>query len=106
MCEARPQTFFCLMRDAVISDSVAAAEAESAPTMVTHRFYFQYGAYVPDDYMKDVKRPEDFTFKIVAKHRLIVGSPKDCLDQLQMWNEALRPDYLITQNSSAGRPVA
>jgi hypothetical protein len=42
------------------------AEAESAPTMVTHRFYFQYGAYVPDDYMKDVKRPEDFTFKIAA----------------------------------------
>src|SRR5256885_6890020 len=28
-----------------------AAEAESAPKMVTHRFYFQYGAYVPDDYM-------------------------------------------------------
>jgi alkanesulfonate monooxygenase SsuD/methylene tetrahydromethanopterin reductase-like flavin-dependent oxidoreductase (luciferase family) len=96
--------FFCLMRDAVIADSMAAAEAESAPTMVTHRFYFQYGAYIPDDYMKDVKRPEDFTFKIAAKHRLIVGSPKDCLDQLQMWNEALRPDYLILRIRQPGGP--
>ena len=96
--------FFCLMRDAVIADSMAAAEAESAPTMVTHRFYFQYGAYVPDDYMKDVKRPEDFTFKIAAKDRLIVGSPKDCLDQLQMWNEALRPDYLILRIRQPGGP--
>jgi alkanesulfonate monooxygenase SsuD/methylene tetrahydromethanopterin reductase-like flavin-dependent oxidoreductase (luciferase family) len=96
--------FFCLMRDAVIADSMAAAEAESAATMVTHRFYFKYGAYVPDDYIKDVKRPEDFTFKLAAKDRLIVGSPKDCLDQLQMWNEALRPDYLILRIRQPGGP--
>jgi alkanesulfonate monooxygenase SsuD/methylene tetrahydromethanopterin reductase-like flavin-dependent oxidoreductase (luciferase family) len=96
--------FFCLMRDAVIADSMAAAEAERAPTMVTHRFYFHHGAYVPDDYLKDVKRAEDLTFKITAKDRLIVGSPRDCLDQLGIWNEAVRPDYLILRIRQPGGP--
>ena len=92
------------MRDVVIADSMAEAEAESVPTMVTHRFYYRYGAYVPDDYIQDVKRPEDFTFKIASKDRLIVGSPKDCLDQLQMWKEAIRPDYLILRIRQPGGP--
>jgi alkanesulfonate monooxygenase SsuD/methylene tetrahydromethanopterin reductase-like flavin-dependent oxidoreductase (luciferase family) len=92
------------MRDAVIADSMAAAEAASDPTMVTHRFYFKYSAYVPDDYIKDVKSPEEFTFKTAAKDRLIVGSPKDCLEQLQMWQEAIRPDYLILRIRQPGGP--
>jgi len=96
--------YICLMRDAVIGDSMAAAEAESGPTMVTHRFYYKYGAYVPDDYLKDVKSPEEFSFKIAAKDRLIVGSTKDCLDQLQMWKEAIRPDYLILRIRQPGGP--
>jgi alkanesulfonate monooxygenase SsuD/methylene tetrahydromethanopterin reductase-like flavin-dependent oxidoreductase (luciferase family) len=62
------------------------------------------GGNVPDDYIKDVKRPEDFKFKIAAKDRLIVGSPKDCLDQLQMWKEAVRPDYLILRIRQPGGP--
>jgi alkanesulfonate monooxygenase SsuD/methylene tetrahydromethanopterin reductase-like flavin-dependent oxidoreductase (luciferase family) len=97
--------FICLMRDAVIADSMAEAEAESAPTMVTHRFYYKYGAYVPDDYIKDVRSPEDFTFKIAAKDRLIVGSPKDCLVQLQVWKETIRPDYLILRIRQPGGPL-
>ena len=72
--------------------------------MVTHRFYLKYGAYVPDDYIKDVKSPDDFTFKTAAQDRLIVGSAKDCLDQLQMWKEAIRPDYLILRIRQPGGP--
>ena len=98
------KAFFCLMRDAVIADNLAAAEAESAPTMVTHRFYYKYGAYVPDDYLKDVKRVEDFTFKLAAKDRLIAGSPNDCLEQLKMWDEAVHPDYLILRIRQPGGP--
>lgn len=96
--------FICLMRDAVIADSMAAAEAESEPTMVTHRFYFKYGAYVPDDYTRDVKSPGDFTFRVAAKDRLIVGSSADCLEQLQMWKEEIRPDYLILRIRQPGGP--
>jgi alkanesulfonate monooxygenase SsuD/methylene tetrahydromethanopterin reductase-like flavin-dependent oxidoreductase (luciferase family) len=85
--KAGRKPYICLMRDAVVADSMKDAETQSNPTMYTHRFYFQYGAYVPDEHLKDVKRPEDLTFKQCAKERLIVGSPEDCLQQLQMWKE-------------------
>ena len=94
----------CLMRDAIVSDSMAGAEAESEPTMYTHRFYFQYGAYVPDEYLKDVKKPEDMTFAQTAKDRLIVGSPDDCLEQLLHWKEEIQPDYLIIRLRQPGGP--
>ena len=94
----------CLMRDAVMANSMKEAEAQSEPTMYTHRFYFHYGAYVPDEYLKDVKRPEDLTFARAAKDRLIVGSPDDCLEQLQRWQEEIRPDYLIMRFRQPGGP--
>ena len=94
----------CLMRDAVVADSMAAAEAASGPTMYTHRFYFQYGAYVPDAYLKDVTKPEDLSFSQTAQDRLIVGGPDDCLEQLLHWKEEIRPDYLILRFRQPGGP--
>jgi alkanesulfonate monooxygenase SsuD/methylene tetrahydromethanopterin reductase-like flavin-dependent oxidoreductase (luciferase family) len=102
--KAGRKPYICLMRDAVIAGNMKEAEAESGPTMYTHRFYFQYGAYVPDDYLKDVKRPEDLTFAKAAKDRLIVGSPDDCLEQLQHWQEEIKPDYLIIRFRQPGGP--
>jgi len=96
--------YICLMRDAVLAESMVRAEAESAPTMVTHRFYFSYGAYVPDEYLKDVKRAEDLTFAAAATDRLIAGSPADCLEQLLRWKEEVRPDYLILRLRQPGGP--
>ena len=96
--------FICLMRDAVIADSMGQAEAESGPTMYTHRFYFQYGAYMPDDYLKDVKSPQELSFQKCARDRLIVGSPDDCLEQLRQWQEQIRPDYLIIRLRQPGGP--
>ena len=92
------------MRDAIVADSMAAAAAASEPTMYTHRFYFEYNAYVPDEHIKDVKTPEELTFEKAAKDRLIVGSPEDCLEQLQMWKEAIQPDYLIMRFRQPGGP--
>lgn len=98
------QPYICLMRDAVVANDMKQAEAESGPTMYTHRFYFQYGAYVPDDYLKDVKRPEDLTFGKAAKDRLIVGAPGDCLEQLLRWKAEIQPDYLIIRFRQPGGP--
>jgi alkanesulfonate monooxygenase SsuD/methylene tetrahydromethanopterin reductase-like flavin-dependent oxidoreductase (luciferase family) len=102
--KAGRKPYICLMRDAIVSGSMKEAEAESAPTMYTHRFYFQYGAYVPDEYLKDVKRPEDLSFAKCAKDRLIVGSPEDCLDQLAKWKEEIKPDYVIIRFRQPGGP--
>ena len=96
--------FICLMRDAVIADNMEQAEAASGPTMYTHRFYFQYGAYMPDDYLKDVKSPQELSFRKCARDRLIVGSPDDCLEQLRRWQEEIRPDYLIVRFRQPGGP--
>lgn len=96
--------YICLMRDAVIANSMKEAEAESGPTLYTHRFYFRYGAYVPDEYLEDVKEPEELTFAKAARDRLIVGSPDDCLEQLQRWKEEIRPDYLILRLRQPGGP--
>ena len=103
--EAGRAPFIGLMRDAVIANSMAEAEAASAPTMYTHRFYFQYGAYVPDEYLKDVTRPEDLSFTKAAQDRLIVGSADDCLAQLQRWQAEIQPDYLIIRFRQPGGPT-
>jgi alkanesulfonate monooxygenase SsuD/methylene tetrahydromethanopterin reductase-like flavin-dependent oxidoreductase (luciferase family) len=103
--QASRTPFICLMRDAVIANSMPEAEAESGPTMYTHRFYFQYGAYMPDEYLKDVTRPEDLSFIKAAQDRLIVGSPADCLEQLQRWQAEIQPDYLIIRFRQPGGPT-
>jgi alkanesulfonate monooxygenase SsuD/methylene tetrahydromethanopterin reductase-like flavin-dependent oxidoreductase (luciferase family) len=102
--KAGRKPFICLMRDAVIANSMEEAEAESGPTMYTHRFYFQYGAYMPDEYLKDVKSPRELSFQQCARDRLIVGSPENCLEQLTKWQEEVRPDYLIVRFRQPGGP--
>jgi probable F420-dependent oxidoreductase len=96
--------FVCLMRDAVIASDMRAAERESAPTMVTHRFYFEHGAYVPDKYIEGIKSADQLNFSTLTKDRLVVGSAGDCLEQLQMWKEEIRPDYLIIRFRQPGGP--
>lgn len=96
--------FICLMREAVIARSRREAEAESGPTMYTHRFYFRYGAYKPDRYLRDVKREEDLTFDKIAENRFLAGSPEECLEQLKRWQEEIRPDYLILRLRHPGGP--
>jgi probable F420-dependent oxidoreductase len=102
--KAGRKPFICLMRDAVIASNMAQAEQESGPTMVTHRFYFQNGAYVPDKYIEGVKNADQLTFGTITRDRLIVGSPGDCLEQLTMWKEEIRPDYLIVRFRQPGGP--
>lgn len=96
--------YIVLMRDCVIGESWDACVAKSEPTMITHRWYYHYDAYVPDDYIKDVKSPEDLTFDIAAKDRLIAGSPEQCLEQLQMWKEVVQPDYVMLRMRQPGGP--
>ena len=96
--------YVVLMRDCVIGPSWEACLAKSGPTMTTHRWYFHYGAYVKDDYVKDVKVAEDLTFDIAARDRLIAGSPAQCLEQLLMWKEEIQPDYVMLRMRQPGGP--
>jgi len=73
--------------------------------MVTHRWYYGFGAYAPDKYLQDVKSPDELSFEKVAKDRLIAGSPEQCLEQLKMWQEEIKPDYLMLRMRQLGEPA-
>ena len=96
--------YVVLMRDCVIGETWQACVAKSGPTMSTHRWYFHYGAYVKDDYVREVKKPEDLSFEIAARDRLIAGSPAQCLEQLQMWKDEVQPDYVMLRMRQPGGP--
>ena len=53
---------------------------------------------------QDIKRAEDLTFEQVAKDRLIAGSAAECLEQLQMWQAEIKPDYLMLRMRQLGEP--
>jgi len=93
-----------LMRDCVIGKNREDTLAKSGPTMHTHKWYYDFGAYVEDDYLKDVKSADDLTFEVAAKDRLIAGTPAECLEQLQMWSEVVQPDYLMLRMRQPGGP--
>ncbi|HZO80425.1 MAG TPA: LLM class flavin-dependent oxidoreductase [Candidatus Binataceae bacterium] len=96
--------YLVLMRDVLVSDSWEAARRESEPLMYTHRFYFRNNGYAMDDVIKNVKSEEQWTFDVAAPNRFIAGSPKDCLQQLQMWQKEVQPDYLVLRMRHPGGP--
>jgi alkanesulfonate monooxygenase SsuD/methylene tetrahydromethanopterin reductase-like flavin-dependent oxidoreductase (luciferase family) len=79
-----------------VAPTMREARAESDPIMYTHRFYFRYGAYAPDDpYIQGVRSEGEWTFERAVKDRFVVGSPEECRDEIGRWCEAVHPDYLI-----------
>ncbi|MBI4695892.1 MAG: LLM class flavin-dependent oxidoreductase [Gammaproteobacteria bacterium] len=96
--------YYVLMRDCVIGESAEQVLRKSEPAMYKYRWYFENGAYVEDEYFKDIKTSADLSFERCAKDRLIAGSPAACRDQLQMWKEEVRPDYLILRMRHAMGP--
>lgn len=93
-----------LMRDVLVSDSWDAARRESDPIMYTHKFYYRNNGYAMDDVLKNVKSENEWTFDVAAPNRFIAGSPKDCLEQLRMWEEEVHPDYLVLRMRHPGGP--
>jgi alkanesulfonate monooxygenase SsuD/methylene tetrahydromethanopterin reductase-like flavin-dependent oxidoreductase (luciferase family) len=96
--------YLVLMRDVLVSESMDAARRESGPLMYTHKFYFRNNGYAPDDVTKNIKSEDQWTFDVASPNRLIVGSPKDCLAQLQMWQKEVQPDYLVLRMRHPGGP--
>jgi alkanesulfonate monooxygenase SsuD/methylene tetrahydromethanopterin reductase-like flavin-dependent oxidoreductase (luciferase family) len=96
--------YLVLMRDVLVSESMDTARRESGPLMYTHKFYFRNNGYAPDDVTKTIKSEDQWTFDVAAPNRLIVGSPKDCLAQLQMWQKEVQPDYLVLRMRHPGGP--
>ena len=65
--------------------------------MTSHRFYHEVGGYneVVDPWIKDLKSPDEFTLDKVAPNRFIMGSPDDCIEQIEKWHQELGTDYFV-----------
>lgn len=96
--------YYVMMRDCVIGKNQAEVERKAQPMVVKHRWYFGNGAYTIDDHLKDVKAPEDLTFDILTRNRLIAGTPDECIDQLQTCMDMIQPDYVILRMRQATGP--
>ena len=56
----------------------------------THRYYWRQGSYYGD-----IKRAEDLTLQRISLDRLILGSPADCIEKIQMWHREVGAEHFL-----------
>ncbi len=88
-----------LLRDGWVADSLDEVEKVWWPHIRSeHWFYFsQVPRWVLDKepFLANVKQESDFLFDQHRRDRLIVGSPEDCIAQIEEYREAIDPEYMI-----------
>lgn len=96
----RPATVV-VFREGFVAPTREQALREYEPGLLsTHRYYWRHGSYY-----QDVKKEEDLDFKRIGLERLILGSPQDCIDQVERWHREVGADYfLIRFKHPAGPP--
>ena len=105
-CQKRGVTpFIGLMRDVLVAESMEQAKQESGPLINNHRSYLRNKVYIADEHLEGITSEEQWTFERAHKDRFIIGSPKDCRDQLQMWQKEVRPDCLIVRMRLSDGPA-
>ncbi|MEC8959602.1 MAG: LLM class flavin-dependent oxidoreductase, partial [Chloroflexota bacterium] len=73
-----------IMRDAWVANSRKEAEEIYGPeVMQAYRYYWQNG--LPE--FLSIKNESELTLEHVAKDRLIMGDPEECLTEFQRWSE-------------------
>ena len=74
-----------LMRDAWVASSRAEAERVYGPeVMDAYRYYWQNG--LPE--FKSFKSEAELTLDNIAKDRLIMGDPEECVSEFRRWADA------------------
>ena len=73
-----------IMRDAWVASSRKEAEAVYGPeVMAAYKYYWQNG--LPE--FLSIKEESELTLDRVAKDRIIMGDPEECLTEFQRWSE-------------------
>jgi alkanesulfonate monooxygenase SsuD/methylene tetrahydromethanopterin reductase-like flavin-dependent oxidoreductase (luciferase family) len=100
-----------LLRDGFVADSVA--EAKRIWWSSLRREHWSSLTDLPRftgerdaPAFRALRSPEDIDFDQHRRDRLIVGSPEDCIEQIQRFQEALRVDYLVMTFRVAHGPSA
>ena len=81
-----------LMRDAWVASTRAEAEKVYGPeVMEAYRYYWRNG--LPE--FGSIKSEAELTLDQVARDRLILGDPEECVSEFQRWSEATGADYCL-----------
>jgi alkanesulfonate monooxygenase SsuD/methylene tetrahydromethanopterin reductase-like flavin-dependent oxidoreductase (luciferase family) len=79
-----------LMRDAWVAESRSAAREQYEEHI---RGVYKYAVSKGADTMKGMT--QELSFDDLIRDRLIFGDPKECIEQVRMWKQAIQPDYII-----------
>ena len=65
--------------------------------MDSHTFYHRVGGYNPavDPWLNDLKSPAEFTLDKVRQDRFILGSPEDCIREIEKYERQLGAEYIV-----------
>jgi probable F420-dependent oxidoreductase len=81
-----------LMRDAWVASSRAEAERIYGPEVMTaYKYYWHNQALA----FQGITSESAFTLENLARDRLILGTPEECVQQLHRWQEALDTNYVL-----------
>jgi alkanesulfonate monooxygenase SsuD/methylene tetrahydromethanopterin reductase-like flavin-dependent oxidoreductase (luciferase family) len=90
--------YIVALREAWVADTTAQADHEYAPhVMGFHRGAYRAGAYHPatEPWLATVTSEAEFTYEKVKQNRFIVGSPEDCIRQIEALQQATGVNYLV-----------
>src|SRR5436309_198865 len=86
--------FVVLMRDGWVAPTRAEAERVFGPLWVQEMlFYYRWKLLTPND---EFRSEADFTVEKLRKY-LVMGSPKDVIEQIETWTNSVQADYLIVR---------
>jgi probable F420-dependent oxidoreductase len=81
-----------LIRDAWVAASREEAERVYGPeVMAAYKYYWRHQSPA----FQDITSERAFTLENLARDRLILGTPEECVQQLHRWQQALGTDYVI-----------
>ena len=92
-----------IMRDAWIAKSKKEAEDIYGPEVLSaYRYYWKNGLRE----FQSIKDESELTLDRIAKDRLIMGDPEECLDEFQRWSEGTGADscLLRLRHAHSGGP--
>ena len=95
-----------LMRDAWVAASRAEAEKVYGPEVTTaYKYYWRNGL----SEFRGIKSESELSLAKVARDRLILGDPEECVGEFHRWSQATGADYFLLrlrQAHSGGPPHA
>ena len=90
-----------VLREAWVAGTRDAAREEYGPAVLeTHRYYYRHGAYY-----RDVPSEADLSLDRVAEGRLVLGSPEDCIRQIEEWHAAAGAEWFLLRFSHPTGPA-